>query len=82
MRRHRHFLQHTVNAVTDAKFVLERLEMNVRSMRLDRPCDQLIDEPDDRRLARKVLEPLRILFRRLGVSNHLVEHLCGIAAVA
>ena len=56
--------------------------MDVRGVRLDRPRDQLIDEPDDRRLAGEVLEPLCILFRRLGVGDHVVEHLLGIAALA
>ena len=75
-------MQHAVIAIAYPQPIRKRLEMNVRGMRLDRPCDQLIDEPDDRRLARKILEPLRILFRRLGVSDHIGEHLCGITAVA
>ena len=75
-------VQHAVIAIAYPQPVRKRLEMDVRGVRFDRPRDQLIDEPDDRRLTRKVFQPLRIFFGRLGVSDHLVEHLCGIAAVA
>ena len=47
LRRHGDFLQHAVNAVTDAEFLLERFEMNVRSAQLDGVGKDLVDEFDD-----------------------------------
>jgi hypothetical protein len=35
LRRHRHFLQHAVDAVADAELVLERFEVNVRGAQFD-----------------------------------------------
>ena len=81
-RRRLDLVQHAVIAIAYPQPVRKRLEMNVRGVRLDRPRDQLIDEPDDRRLTGEVLEPLRILFRRLGVGDHVVEHLLGVASLA
>ena len=48
LRGHRHFLQHAVDAITDAQFVLERFEMNVRGAQFDRVLQDLVDETDDR----------------------------------
>ena len=48
LRRHRHVLQHAVNAVADAELVLERLEVDVRGPQLDRVPQDLVDEADDR----------------------------------
>ena len=45
--RHRHVLQHAVNAVADAEFVLERLEVDVRGAQLDGVAQHLVDEADD-----------------------------------
>ena len=45
---HGNVLQHAVNAVTDAKLVLERFEMNVRRAQLDGVLQNLVDEADDR----------------------------------
>ena len=81
-RRRVDLVQHAVIAIAYPEPVRKRLEMDVRGVRFDRPRDQLIDEPDDRRLAGEVLEPLRVLFRRLGVGDQVIEHLVGFAALA
>src|SRR5947207_10102843 len=47
---HRNFLQHAVNAITNAQFILERLQMNVRGAQLNGVLQHLVDEPYDRRV--------------------------------
>ena len=69
-------------AVAHAQPVLERLDVDVRGAGLDRAGDQLVDQPDDRRLARQVLQPLGIVFRWLGIGGQLVEHLLAVTALA
>ncbi len=44
---HRCFLEHAVDAVTDAQRVLERLDMHVRSPQFDGLGEDLVDEADD-----------------------------------
>ena len=56
-------LQLAIITVADAHAVLERLDMNVRGHALDRLGDDLVDQPDHRRLARQILQPLGIIFR-------------------
>ena len=56
LRRHRHVLQHAVNAVADAEFVLERFEVNVRGAQLDGVAQHLVDEADDRGVFRRAVE--------------------------
>ena len=68
-RRRLDFVQHAVIAVADPQPILERLDMDVGGMGLDGAGDQLVDEADHRRLARQVLQPLGILFGRLGVGD-------------
>ena len=58
-------VQHAVIAVAHTQPVLERLDMDVGGLRLDRAGDDLVDQPDDRRLARQILEPLRIILEHL-----------------
>src|SRR6266576_1913757 len=62
-----------VIAVADAQPILERLNMNVRRAGLDCAGDQLIDETDNRRLARQVLQPLGVLLARFGIADDLVR---------
>jgi hypothetical protein len=50
LRGHGNFLQFAVNAVADAKFVLERFEVDVRGAQLNRVLQNLVDEADDGRL--------------------------------
>jgi hypothetical protein len=45
--RHGDFLQHAVNAVADAEFLLERLQVNVGSAQFDGVGKNLVDELDD-----------------------------------
>src|ERR1700683_2119255 len=47
LSRHGNFLQNAVNPVTDSQFVLERLQMDVRSAQLDGVGQNLIDKLDD-----------------------------------
>jgi len=53
--------------------------MYIRSVRLDGARDQLIDETDNRSLAGEVLEPLCILFDRLGSTDNLLKQAGRIA---
>ena len=66
-------VQHAVIAVAHPQPVRERLDVDVGGMGLDRAGDQLVDQPDHRRLAGQILEPLGILLGRLGVGDDLVE---------
>jgi hypothetical protein len=50
LRRHGHFLQLAVNAITDFEFVLERFEMDVGCAQFNRVLQNLVDEADDRSL--------------------------------
>ena len=72
-RRALRLVQHAVIAVADAQPVLERLDMDVGRLRLDRAGDDAVDQADHRRLAGEVLQPLGIvlerLARRLGVRR-------------
>ena len=56
LRGHGHLLQHAVNAVADAEFVLERLEVDVRRAQFDGVGQDLVDEPDDRGVLGGVVE--------------------------
>ena len=65
-------LQIAVIAVADAHPVFERLDMNVGGHALDRLGDDLVDQADDRRFARHVLQPLGIILRRRGLRRFRV----------
>jgi hypothetical protein len=54
--RHRHLLQHAVDAVPDAQFVLERFEVDVGGAQLDRILQDLVDEADDRGVLGGIVE--------------------------
>ena len=56
LRGHRHFLQHAVDAVADAQLVLERLDVDVGGAQRDRLGQHLVDEADDRRVLRRLVE--------------------------
>ena len=47
--------------------------MDIRRTRFDGTGNELVNEADDRRLTRKVLEPLGIFFGRFAISNDLAE---------
>jgi hypothetical protein len=66
-------VQHAVIAVADPQPVGKRFEMNIGSVRFHGARDQLIDQPDDRRLAREILEPLGIFLDRLSVGRDFIE---------
>ena len=69
-RRRLRLVQHAVIAVADAQAVLERLDMDVGGLGLHRPGDQQVDQPDHRRLARQVLQPIGVVFQGgLGVGG-------------
>ena len=59
-------MQHAVIAVADAQPVLERFDVDVGRLGLDRAGDDLVHQPDHRRLARQVFETFGVLFKRLG----------------
>ena len=59
-------VQHAVVAVAHAQRVLERLDVDVRGLGLHRAGDDLVDQPDHRRLAGQVLQPLGILLQRIA----------------
>ena len=61
-RRRLRFVQHAIVAVADAQAVLERLDMDVGGLSLDRPGNQDVHQPDHRRLARQILQPIGVLF--------------------
>ena len=42
--------------------MLERLDVDVGGAGLDRPGDQPVDDPHDRRLARQIAQPLHVIF--------------------
>ena len=44
LRRHRHFVQNAIDAITNAQIVFERLDMNVRGALDDRLANDLVDE--------------------------------------
>eukprot|EP01035_Chromulina_nebulosa_P041508 gene41508-56148_t len=56
LRGHRHLLENAVDAVADAQFVLEGLEVHVGGAQLDRVLEDLIDETDDRRVLGGLIE--------------------------
>ena len=61
LRGHRHFLQQAVDAVADAQFVLERLDVNVRRAQRERVAEDLIDEADDARVFGGLVEVAVVL---------------------
>ena len=61
-------VQHAVVAVAHAQPVLERLDMDVGRLRLDRAGDDLVHQAYHRRLAREVLQPLGVLLKRFSVG--------------
>ncbi len=48
--RHRHLVQHAVDAVADAQVVLHGLDVDVRRALVERFADDLVHELDDARL--------------------------------
>ena len=52
--------------------------MDIRRVGFDRPRDQLVHEPDDGCLARQILEPFRVLLRRLGIGGDLIQFRLGV----
>ena len=54
-------VQHAVDAVAHANAVLARLDMNIGGLGFDRFGDEIVDELDNRRLARHVFETANIL---------------------
>ncbi len=71
-------MQHAIIAIAHPQPILERLDVNVRGMRLDGAGNQLVDQPDHRRFAGEVLEPLGILLGRLGIDDNLAEQATGL----
>ena len=57
-------VQHAVMAVAHAQHVLEGLDVDVRGGGFHRAADDLIDQPDNRRLARQILKPFGVVFER------------------
>ena len=49
-RRRTHFLHHPVNAVAQAETLGQRFQMNIRRAQLERVHDDLVDQPDQRRI--------------------------------
>ena len=64
--------QHAVDAIAYAQVLFERLDVDVRGPRLDRPRDQPVDDPHHRRLARQIAQPLDVI---LGAEFALIVDL-------
>ncbi len=74
-RRRLGLVQHAIIAIAHAQPVLERLDMDVGRLGLDRAGDDLVDQPDDRRFAGEILEPLGILLMRLAAAFEIADDL-------
>ncbi len=75
--------QHAVDAVADAEFFFERLDVNVAGALFDGLRDHGVHQADDRRLARHVAKVFQIFVgfaRRRRPSS--VSFFCGLAVVA
>ena len=68
-RRRLHFLHHTVNAITQAESLFQRLQVDVRRAQLERVHDELVHQPDERRIAIHI----RAVVGWLGDVIHLVH---------
>ena len=66
--RRLHFLHHAVNAVAQPEFFCQRLQVNVRGAHLEGVHDDLIHQPDERRV--RVHRPAVI--RAGQVSDHVI----------
>jgi hypothetical protein len=75
-------VQHAIIAVTHAQTVLEWLDMNVGCLGLHRAGDDLVDQPDHRRLARQILQPLGIFLQPLRLAIARLAALFGLGIVA
>ena len=74
-QRRLRFLQHAVVAVAHAQPVLERFDMDIGRLRLDRTRDQQVHQADHRGLAGKVLQALGVVLQRrieAGVARCLI----------
>ena len=60
--------EHAVDAVADAEFLLERLDVDVAGALLDGVGDHGVDQADDRRFARHVAQVFEIGVRLLVVA--------------
>ena len=70
LRRRLGVEEHAVDAVADPEAVLERLDVDVGRVRLDRVLDEEVDQPDHRRVERHVPERGEVL--AAGVVSALV----------
>ena len=74
--------EHAVDAVADAEFLLERLDVDVAGALLDGLRDHGVHQADDRRLARHVAQVLQILARpAASPSNSRVGMPLGLAVI-
>ena len=63
-------MQHAVITEPQPEAVFQRLDVNVRGLKLDSVRDDLVDEADDRGLAGKVAQPLSVFLHRFrGVPD-------------
>ena len=83
-RRRLDLAQHAVDAVAHAQPRFGGFEMDVGGAHLDRAGDQAVDQPDDRRLAGEILQPIEIGVAVVVVAfaRRFVDPLDGGAAVA
>jgi len=56
LRRHRHVLQHAVDAVPNAKFIFKWFQVNIRRAQFNRVLEHLIDEANNRRFILHTVE--------------------------
>ena len=59
-----------IDAVAHMKTVVERLEVNVGSAKLDHPPDDGVDQPDHRRLAGEIFQVLDEITRVVQADGH------------
>ena len=83
LRGHWHFLQHAVDAIANAQFILERFEMDVRSAKLNGVPQHLVDEPDDRCVfGRAVQIRVFLVFINDLKGRFLIQRVDGVRADA
>ncbi len=75
-------MKHAIDAVTDLELTFERFDMNVRRTLLDSALQNQVDQANDRRFGRQVLEVLDVLQRAAFVVEVLDQRAHRRAALA
>ena len=70
-------LQHAIHPVAQVQAILEGLDVDIRGAHIHRPVNQLVYQPDHRRLAGKVLQVLDEFIVRLAAELVLSQRVAG-----